>query len=397
MAEQARRGGPLHGIRVIDLTQVVLGPFATQVLGDMGADVIKVETPAGDSTRQIGPCRSAAMGSYYANLNRNKRSIALDLKRPAAKAALWRLIEGADVFVHNMRPGAIARLGLDYAAVAARNPAIVYASAGGFGADTSRRDSPAYDDLIQGMSGLAALNAGPDGAPRYVPSVIADKLCGHVLASMTAMALVHRARTGEGQEVHVPMLETMLDFLLPEHFWAATIAEPARGMGYPRMLTPHRRPYATADGYICVIAVSDQQWQRIFAVLGRPDLAADPRFASVAARARHVDELYGLLAEGLRARPTAEWRSLLDAADVPNGAVGTLAGLLDDSYLRESGYFQPTEHPDEGAVIARRAPARFSATPPAPPGLWPKLGADGAAVLAEAGYAAEEIAAILAP
>ena len=178
----------------------------------MGADVIKVESPIGDQTRDIGPSRTRGMGSYYANLNRNKRSIVLDLKRKPAMDALWRLIEGADVFVHNMRIGAMERLGLGYAAVAARNPRIVYACATGFRQGSTMQESPAYDDLIQGMSGMASLNAGPDGAPRYFPTVAADKITGHVLASMIAMALVHRARTGQGQEVHVPMMETMLNF-----------------------------------------------------------------------------------------------------------------------------------------------------------------------------------------
>lgn len=396
-AADPHRTGPLAGIRVIDLTQVVLGPFATQVLGDMGADVIKVESPEGDNTRQIGPSRTPGMGAYYANLNRNKRSLALNLKRPEAMAALWRLIEGADVFVHNMRIGAMARLGLDYASVAARNPRIVYAGATGFRKDSTMQESPAYDDLIQGMSGIAALNAGPDGAPRYFPSVMADKICGHVLASMIAMALVHRERTGEGQEVHVPMLETMLDFLLVEHFWGATIAEPERGIGYPRMLTPHRRPYATADGHVCVIAVSDPQWRRIFIALGQPELADDARFNSVAARARNVDALYGTLAEGLRTRGTAEWMAILNEGDIPNGPVHRLQDVLDDPYLRETGFFSTETHPDEGAVIVRAVPAQFSATPPGVRSLWPRLGEHNHEVLAEAGFDAAEIARISGP
>jgi len=295
-------GGPLAGIRVVDLTQVVLGPFATQVLGDMGADVIKVEGPAGDQTRQIGPSRTPGMGSYYANLNRNKRSIVLDLKRPAAMDALWRLIGSADVFVHNMRIGAMERLGLSYAAVAARNPSIVYACATGFRQGSAMQESPAYDDLIQGLSGMAALNAGPDGAPRYFPTVAADKITGHVLASMIAMALVHRAHTGQGQEVHVPMMETMLNFLLVEHLWYGTLGEGERGMGYPRMMTPYRRPYATKDGFLCVIAVTDAQWRTIFAAIGRPELIDDPRYCSVYARAQHVEAVYEILADGPNGR-----------------------------------------------------------------------------------------------
>jgi crotonobetainyl-CoA:carnitine CoA-transferase CaiB-like acyl-CoA transferase len=383
--------GPLAGIRVIDLTQVVLGPFATQVLGDMGADVIKVESPAGDQTREIGPSRTRGMGSYYANLNRNKRSIVLDLKRPSAMAALWKLIDGADVFVHNMRIGAMERLGLGYAAVAARNPSIVYACATGFRQGSSMQESPAYDDLIQGMSGMASLNAGPDGAPRYFPTVAADKITGHVLASMIAMALVHRERTGQGQEVHVPMMETMLNFMLVEHLWYATINESERGMGYPRMLTPYRRPFATQDGYLCVIAVSDTQWRGMFAAMGQPELIDDPRYCSVYARAQNVEAVYEILANGLKQRSSAEWTALLTAADIPNGPANALPDLMRDAYLRDTGFFQTVPHPVEGEVTISAVPAAFSATPCAVNRLWPTLGQHTNEVLREAGLTDADI------
>jgi crotonobetainyl-CoA:carnitine CoA-transferase CaiB-like acyl-CoA transferase len=386
-------GGPLAGIRVIDLTQVVLGPFATQVLGDMGADVIKVESPAGDQTREIGPSRTRGMGSYYANLNRNKRSIVLDLKRKPAMDALWTLIEGADVFVHNMRIAAMERLGLGYAAVAARNPRIVYACATGFRQGSRMQESPAYDDLIQGMSGMAALNAGPDGAPRYFPTVAADKITGHVLASMIAMALVHRERTGQGQDVHVPMMETMLNFLLPEHLWYETIGEGERGMGYPRMLTPYRRPFATKDGFLCVIAVSDAQWRGMFAAMGLPELIDDPRYCSVYARAQNVEAVYELLAEGLKQRTSAEWTDVLTRADIPNGPANTLPDLLRDAYLQETGFFQTMQHPAEGEVTVTAVPTAFSATPGGVRRLWPTLGQHTREVLQEAGLSDDAIAA----
>jgi crotonobetainyl-CoA:carnitine CoA-transferase CaiB-like acyl-CoA transferase len=385
--------GPLAGIRVVDLTQVVLGPFATQVLGDMGADVIKVEAPAGDQTREIGPSRTRGMGSYYANLNRNKRSIVLDLKRPSAMDALWRLIDGADVFVHNMRIGAMERLGRGYAAVAARKPSIVYACATGFRQGSRMQESPAYDDLIQGISGMAALNAGPDGAPRYFPTVAADKITGHVLASMIAMALVHRERTGQGQEVHVPMLETMLNFMLVEHFWYGTLGEPERGMGYPRMLTPYRRPFATKDGYLCVIAVSDAQWRAMFAAMGQAELIDDPRYCSVYARAQNVEAVYELLATGLKQRTSAEWAELLTAADIPNGPANSLPDLMRDAYLRETGFFRTMQHPVEGDVTVTAVAPAFSATPCAVNRLWPALGEHTDEVLREAGLTDAEIAA----
>ena len=251
--------GPLAGIRVVDLTSAVLGPVATQILGDMGADVIKIEPPEGDPIRPLGPSRHPGMGAYFLNINRNKRSVALDLKQPAAREALLKLVETADVFVHNMRLGAAERLGLDYSAVAGRNPRIVYAAASGFRKDGAYRDRPTFDDVIQGESGLAALNGGPGGEPRYVPMAVCDKVCGYALASAVSMALFHRERSGKGQEVHVPMLETMVAFNLADHLWHGVLAEPEKGLGYPRMLTEHRRPFPTKDGHICILATTDLQ------------------------------------------------------------------------------------------------------------------------------------------
>jgi crotonobetainyl-CoA:carnitine CoA-transferase CaiB-like acyl-CoA transferase len=386
--------GPLAGIRVIDLTTVVLGPFATQTLGDMGADVIKIEAPDGDNCRWIGPHSDTGMGSYFAMLNRNKRSVVLDLKRPPAREALLRLVDGADVFVHNMRLGAAERLGLSYAALSARNPRLIHACASGFRKGSSKQEHPAFDDLIQGMSGMAALNAGPDGAPRYVPSVIVDKLTGQMLASMIGMALFHRERTGQGQEVHVPMLETMLSFLLVEHMWGAVFNQPELGLGYPRMLTPHRRPYATKDGYISVIAVSDAHWGRLFEAMDRASLIDDPRFATIAARSDNVDALYAVLTEGMRERTTAEWLATLSALDIPSGPANALADLLDDEYLRETDFFQRASHPHDVDVTITAIPARFSASPPSVRRLWPTLGEHTEEVLREIGCDADEIRTI---
>lgn len=379
------QGGPLAGIRVIDLTTVVLGPFATQMLGDLGADVIKVEAPEGDNCRWIGPSRNKGMGAYFAMLNRNKRSVVLDLKKSAAREALLRLVDGADVFVHNMRLGAAERLGLSYAALSAHNPRLVYACASGFRKASSKQEHPAFDDLIQGMSGLAALNAGPDGAPRYVPSVVVDKLTGQMLASMIGMALFHRERTGQGQEVHVPMLETMLSFLLVEHMWGVALNQPELGMGYPRMLTPHRRPYATKDGYISVIAVSDAHWSRLFEAMGRASLIENPRFATIAARSDNVDALYAVLTEGMRERSTAEWLGILGALDIPCGPANSLTDLLDDDYLRETEFFQHMRHPRDGEVTITAVPASFSASPASVRRLWPALGEHTNEVLREIG------------
>jgi crotonobetainyl-CoA:carnitine CoA-transferase CaiB-like acyl-CoA transferase len=389
--------GPLAGIRVIDLTSAVLGPVATQILGDMGAEVIKIEPPLGDPVRPLGPSRHPGMGAYFLNINRNKKSVALDLKRPAAREALLRLAEIADVFVHNMRLGAAGRLGLDYAAIAARNPRIVYAAATGFRKDGVHRDRPSFDDVIQGESGLAALNGGPGGEPRYVPMAVCDKVCGYVLASAIGMALFARERTGNGQEVHVPMLETMVAFNLVDHLWHGVLAEPEKGLGYPRMLTPHRRPFPTKDGHICILATTDAQSRHLFEALDCPETADDERFSTLDRRTDNIDELYALIVERMRRRTTAEWRERLDHFDVPNGVVTDLEGLLADPYLADTGFFEHVEHPSEGKMLTMAIPVAFSATPGEsfrlPP---PRLGEHTREVLGGLGYSDVEIEEITA-
>ncbi len=387
--------GPLTGIRVIDITTVVLGPMCSQTLGDMGADVIKVETTQGDSTRLIGPSRTPGMGSYYANLNRNKRSLAIDLKKPEAREAILKLVETADVFVHNMRIGAAQRLGLDYETLSARNPKLIYACASGFRKGSSMQEFPAYDDLIQGVSGTAALNAGPDGEPRYFPTVMVDKLTGVTLASMIGMALFHRERTGQGQEIHLPMMETILSFMLVEHMWHGTLGEPEKGLGYPRMMTPHRRPYQTKDGYISVIAHSNEQWSKLFEAMGVANLIHDPRFDSVPARTKNIDAVYATLTEGMKLRTTGEWLAELRPADIPCGKANGLDELFTDPYLTETGYFEAHKHPVEGDVVIPAIPARFSKTPPNVHRPWPTLGQHTREILVEAGCSEQEIEAIM--
>lgn len=388
--------GPLEGVRVIDLTGTVLGPMGTQVLGDAGADVIKVEPPGGDVVRYVGPRRSHDMGAYFVNLNRNKRSLVLDLKRAEARAALLRLIDGADVFVHNMRLAAATRAGLDYESLAARNPGLIHASATGYRMNSSLRDEPAYDDIIQGRSGIASLNGlatGADG-PRYVPTVMADKLTGHVLAGAIGMALYHRERTGKGQALHVPMLDTVLAFLLPEHLWGHSINEPEQGIGYTRMLTPHRRPYATADGFLCIIAVTDEQWRKLFQLFGRDSLMADPRFATVTARAENIDLVYGVVTEEMAKRSTAEWLTLFATADLPHGPANTLEELRDDPYLREVEFFRHMDHPSEGAMTTLAIPVDYFGTPAEIRRPPPRLGEHSAEILAEIGLSDAEIALV---
>lgn len=384
--------GPLTGVRVIDLSVNVLGPVATQILGDMGADVIKIEAPQGDPNRATGPARHAGMSAMHMNLNRNKRSVTLDLKRPEALATLMRLVETADVFVHSMRPAAARRLGISYEAISARNPRIIYGFGAGYRQDGPHRDFPAFDDVVQGESGIASLVGQVNGEPRFYPTVIIDKLCGYVLASSIGMALYARERTGLGQQVQVPMFETILSFNYLEHLWGAAFDPPLEpGVGYVRLLTPHRRPYRTKDGYICVLAVNDDQWRRILPALGRPDLVDDPRYATTAGRVASYDELYGIVATQLRLRTTEEWHEILDREDIPNGALHSLQELLHDPYLLETGFFEKYQHPTEGGACTTEVPVHFSKTPGGLHRPPPLLGEHNAEVLREIGLDAAAI------
>jgi formyl-CoA transferase len=391
-ADTSKASGPLVGLRVIDLTQFILGPVATQILGDYGADVVKVEQPGGDLNRSIGPARHPGMSAMFLGMNRNKRSVVLNLKQPQALEALQRLIDGADVFVHSMRPQSADRLGIGYDSVAARNPRVIYACAPGYRSDGPNRDRPAYDDVIQGESGIAGITERAYGEPRYFPTVIADKFCGHVLASAIGMALVHRERTGEGQQVQVPMLETMLSFNLIEHLWEGAFDQPMGELGYERALTPHRRPFATLDGHICLMATSDVQWKQLFAACERPELSDDPRFATLAERSKRFPELYRIVAEEMAKRTTAEWQARLDAADVPNGAVRKLRDLPHDPYLVETGFFHRYVHPQAGPMVTPSVPVQFSRTPARIQSPPPTLGEHTRSILSELGYSDGDIA-----
>lgn len=386
--------GPLAGLRVLDLTQFILGPVATQILGDMGADIIKIESPQGDQNRYIGPSRHPGMAALYLGMNRNKRSVVLNLKNAQALDMLYQMVESADVFVHSLRPDAAERLGVAYADIRARNPRIVYASAPGYRSDGPRRNRPAYDDVIQGQSGIAGMNLLAYGEPRYLPTVIADKFCGYVLASSISMALFHRERTGEGQAVEVPMLETMLSFNLIEHLWTGNFDAPMGPLGYDRALMSHRRPMATLDGHICLMATTDIQWQRLFEALERPDLAADPRYATVASRSAHFPELYGAVGEEIARRSTAAWQQRLDAADIPNAPAAQLADLPTDPYLVETGFFHRYVHPQAGPLVTPSIPVKFTQTPPQLRKPPPCLGEHTEQILREFGFDDAAIAAV---
>jgi len=355
--------GPLAGIRVLDLSQYILGPLCTQILGDMGADVIKVESPRGDLNRHIGPARSPGMAAMFLGMNRNKRSVVIDIRSSGGMQALMQLVDHADVLVHSFRTDAAERLGIDHKPISARNPRIIHARAPGYRSDGPLRDRPAYDDVIQGETGIADMNFLASGEYRYMPTVIADKFCGHSLASAISMALFHRERTGMGQAVEVPMFETMLSFNLVEHLYEGNFDEPMGPLSYQRVLMAERRPFATRDGHVCAMATSDEQWSRVFIAFDRKDLASDPRFATVESRSACFPELYGALSQEISRYTTIEAQARLEQADVPNAMVQRLADLPSNSYLKETGYFHHYKHPVAGPLVTTTIPTFFSDSP----------------------------------
>jgi crotonobetainyl-CoA:carnitine CoA-transferase CaiB-like acyl-CoA transferase len=396
MAQNDFTQGPLQGVRVVDLTSVVLGPYATRILADMGADVIKVETQQGDQTRHYQPMRNAGMAGYFMNLNRNKRSVVLDLKRPDGLQALMKLVASAQVFVHNMRQQAADRLGVGYEAIRTVNPDIVYCAAVGFGSTGPYAAKAAYDDVIQAGSGLASLAARVRGLPEYAPTVLCDKFTGQAVAYAVLGALYQRARGGGGQAVEVPMLETAVEFALVEHLHAATFEPPLGEHGFSRVLSRHRKPYRTADGYMCILPYSDRNWEDFFKFTGRVEFEGDPRFKSLAERAQHIDRLYQLVEEEAPSHSNAEWIEFCDRVSIPCMPVHALEDLAEDEHLRAVGMFQRKVHPSEGAYRSVRSPITFGASTFDVRHHAPRLGENTREVLLEAGMTEEEIANLLA-
>ena len=389
-------GGPLEGVRVLDLTSVVVGPLATQIMADHGADVIKVEAPTGDIVRTLaGRGVTANMSGKFLHLNRNKRSIALDLKQTAAREALMKLIEKADVLIWNMRPPAMARLGLGYEEVRQVNPRIIYCGMFGFGQDGRYRDKPAYDSIIQGSAGIAALHHRVTGQPRYLPMVIADRTVGLIAVQMILMALYQRTRTGEGQAIEIPMFENIVKAVLEEHMYLKTFDPPLGPSGDPRLLDAEARPLATRDGWICISGNTDGQAFAIFDAIGRPELKTDPRFSSVAARFKNTTEYFRIRAEGLLQKTTAEWLEIFDATDVPAMPFQTLDELMQDPHLRDIGFFSRIEHPTEGRIWNMRLPNKLSGGARRDFRAAPKIGEHSIEILREAGYGDAAIEAMV--
>lgn len=356
--------GALAGIQVVDMTSVGMGPMATQMLGDMGADIVKVEAAEGDVFRHVTPQRHAGMSHTHLNLNRNKRSAVVDAKAPEGLAQLEALLGDADVFVSNMRAPALRRLGLDYASLAPRFPKLIHCVCYGYSEDGPYAGRPAVDDTIQAASGLAWIQGGAGKeAPCYVKSVVADKVVALYVSNAIACALFARERSGVGQSIEVPMFECMVAFMAPEHLSGLTFVPPEGPAGYARLLNEFRRPFPTRDGYLSVVPYTDSQWKRFFALAGHPSLCEDPRFLSLTTRSRHFPELYRFVEESLARHTTAEWSVLLSREDIPFAAVNSFEDLLADPHLLATGFWREVDHPTEGRLLQPGIPVKFSRTP----------------------------------
>ena len=387
--------GPLDGIRILDLTTVGYGPYACQILGDYGADVIKVEPKEGDITRSISPYRNAGMGPFFLMANRNKRCIVLDLKTENGRHACLKLVEESDALITSIRPAAMERLGLGYEDCRKMNPEIVYGALVGFGQSGPYAERPAYDDIIQGVSGMANMQGGREGPPQFVNAAICDKICSQVASHAIIAALFNRLKTGKGQLVEVPMYETMVGFNLVEHQAGETFEPPLGPAGYERSMVEYRRPFATIDGYVCALPYNTKQWQAFFGAMGRIEMQDDVRVIDPKTRSEKIGELYELVAELVRHWKTEDLLAALEAADVPHGRVMPLGSLVDDPHIQAVGLFKSYDHPTEGMIRLTMPTVKFSKTPAEINSLPKVLGQNSAEILREAGYSASEISELM--
>jgi crotonobetainyl-CoA:carnitine CoA-transferase CaiB-like acyl-CoA transferase len=384
---------PLDGIRILDLSTVVLGPYASQILAEYGADVIKIEAPEGDSTRRTGPSTEPGMGAIFLGVNRGKRSIVLDLKQPASRAALFELVDTADVLMHSIRPQKLAAIGLDPQTLRTRNPKLVYVGLHGFAEDGPYGGMPAYDDIIQGLSGCAGLMERQSGVPQYYPTIAADKTSGLVAAHAILAALFKRERSGEGSYVEVPMLESMVAFNLVEHFYGLHF-RPSQGCaGYPRLLNRFRKPFRTQDGYLCAMPYTDLHWKRFFIEAGEPALAADPRFTNIASRTTHIEALYEIADRIIATRTTAQWLDACSRLEIPASRMNRLEDLQADEHLRATGFFETIEDEAMGTLVFPGVPVRLDGLR-LPVRMPPRLGEHTAQVLAEIGIRDTPVTAV---
>lgn len=381
----------LNATTILDFTTIVLGPYATQTLADLGADVIKVESLQGDLFRSARPGRSRAMGAGFINFNRNKRSLSLDLKHPAARDVLDRLVRRADALVHNMRPSSAATLGLDYARLAALHPRLVYAFAAGYDQRGPNAEEPAYDDVIQAASGVAALNANERGEPRYLATILCDKVAGLHLAVAVAAAIARRERTGLGCCIEAPMFESVVSFLMTEQLGGESFVPPLGATGYGRLNSPYRRPYRTRDGFLAIMPYTTTHWTQFFELIGRHEQAHSPLIQDPTERSHNVDTLYAIVAEVAPSRTCAEWLAALRERDIPCSPVNSIDDLLHDPHLQATGFFREYDHPTEGRMRAARSPFHLHDVAEEPDQPAPCIGADTRSILESVGYTTEEI------
>ena len=389
--------GPLTGVKILDLTTVLMGPFATQTLGDMGADIIKIESVEGDVLRHTSSRRNPGMGNLFLNCNRNKRSIVLNLKHADGRAALLKLVETADVLVCNVRPQAMARLKLGYEDLCAANPKIIHVGCFGFGQQGPYAARAAYDDLIQGMCGSAdVLGRAFQTDPQFVPINYVDRVTGLNVANAILAALFHRERHGIGQAVEVPMFETMVHFVMGEHLGGATFVPQMGEMGYQRIMNPYRKPYATKDGFIATLVYNDKQWSQFLPLIGMADQVGKGMFANMNARSDNIAAVYKFVGEEFAKRTTAEWQALLATTDIPFAVANTLEDVLEDPHLKAVGFFREFDHPTEGRLRMPGIPQTWSKSQPDVRRHAPSLGEHSNEILREAGYDDAAIAAMRA-
>jgi len=387
--------GALSGVKILELTSVVLGPWAVQILADMGAEVIKVEAPFGDSNRQLGAYRNKGMAALYLSNNRNKRSLVLDLKQDSAREALLAIVKECDVFVHNNRPQVMTKLNLEYEDIKAVKPDVIYCGTYGYSKHGPYGQKGALDDSIQAVSGIANLNELVLGEPRYLPTVVADKTTAITVVYAILAALFHRERTGVGQEIEVPMFETMVSFVMAEHLWGETFEPPLGEAGYTRLMSHHRKPYKTKDGYIAVLPYMNDHWKVFCERAGREDLIEDERFKDLSSRVTNIDETYSETGKILATKTTQEWLDLFSDTRVPVIVVNSLEDLFTDPHLEAVGFWTLFEHPSEGLLKLPGFPARFSETPASIRRHPPKLGEHSIEILKEAGLEEEAIQTML--
>lgn len=395
--QQTTNKGPLAGVKLVEMTSVVLGPYACQMLGDLGAEIIKIEPPGGDTNRNLGPYRkNADMSSLFINCNRNKRSLVLDLKSERGKAVAIEIIKSADVVIHNFRPAAMQRLGLDYEGIRQINPEIIYCATYGYSKVGPYGNKGALDDSIQAASGVAALNEMVLGEPRYLPTVMADKTTGLFVSQAVLAALFHKERTGEGQEIEVPMFESMASYVMVEHLWGQTFDPPIGKAGYVRLMAEHRKPYKTKDGlYLAVLPYWDAHWHTFCELSGNPELVEDPRFINMGERLKNINESYAATGNIIATKTRQEWLDLLGETNVPMMVVNSLDDLITDPHLKATGFWQEVEHPEEGKIRMSSPPMNLSKTPASIRRLAPRLGQHSVEIMREAGIAEDVIKAML--